>query len=99
MQIPWDAPAFGQFSLTLHNSSSPFESQLALDLERAAPTFERSGSPDDPVRSIKVVHQDFHGLVTPADPALPGEYVHVYMTGLGDVQPRPATGSPPAGLV
>jgi uncharacterized protein (TIGR03437 family) len=37
-------------------------------------------------------------LVTAADPALPGEYVHAYMTGLGDVQPRPATGLPPSGL-
>jgi uncharacterized protein (TIGR03437 family) len=98
VQISWDAPAFGQFPLTMHNSSSPFESVLALDLERAVPTFERSGLPDDAMRSIQVVHEDFHGVVTAADPALPGEYLHAYMTGLGDVQPRPATGSPPAGL-
>jgi uncharacterized protein (TIGR03437 family) len=45
-----------------------------------------------------VFHQEFRGPLTPADPALPGEYLHAYMTGLGDVQPRPATGSPAVGL-
>jgi uncharacterized protein (TIGR03437 family) len=98
VQIPWDAPDSGQFPLTSHNSSSPFESLLLLDLEGAAPTFERTGLPSDSARSIEVFHQDFRGLLTQSDPALPGKYVHAYMTGLGDVQPRPATGSPPAGL-
>jgi uncharacterized protein (TIGR03437 family) len=41
---------------------------------------------------VIVVHQDFHGLVTFSDPAVSGETVHFYMTGLGDVQPRPPTG-------
>jgi uncharacterized protein (TIGR03437 family) len=98
VQIPWEAPDFGQFALTLHNSSSPFESQLVLDMQGATPTFELNGVPGDPNRSIKAAHQDFHGIVTPSDPALPGEYVHVYMTGVGDVQPRPPTGSPASGL-
>ncbi len=99
VQIPWEAPASGQFPLTLRNTSSPFESQLVVDMEPVRPTFELTGSPGDSLRSIKAAHADFHGVVTQADPAQPGEYVHLYMTGLGGAQQRPATGSPPAGLV
>lgn len=98
VQLPWEAPISGQFLLRLRNPSSPFESLLMLPLDGPEPTFERTGFPSDSVRSIKVLHQDFRGLVTSADPALPGEYVHAYMTGLGDVQPRPPTGSPTVGL-
>jgi uncharacterized protein (TIGR03437 family) len=94
VQIPWNGPSSGQFPLTLHSSSSPFESVLALDAEIFAPTFERTGMPTDPRRDIIVAHEDFHGVVTTADPAIPGEIVHVYMTGLGGTQPTPPTGSP-----
>jgi uncharacterized protein (TIGR03437 family) len=38
------------------------------------------------------VHQDFLSLVTQVNPVVAGETVHFYMTGLGDVQPRPVTG-------
>lgn len=95
VQIPWNGPPPGQFPLTLHSASSPFESVLPLDIELLAPTFERTGMPLDPRRDIIVVHQDFHGLVTSADPAIPGEIVHAYMTGLGGTQPIPPTGAPP----
>ncbi|MGH8246277.1 MAG: hypothetical protein ACREUU_07570, partial [Gammaproteobacteria bacterium] len=33
-------------------------------------------------------------LVSAESPAIPGEAIVIYATGLGDVQPRPATGSP-----
>lgn len=101
VQIPWQvlpSPQFPAFPMTLHSSSSPFESVVQLDLETAAPAFERSGKPRDGQREIIVAHQDFHGLVTMADPAAPGEIVHAYMTGLGEVQPSPPTGSVPAAL-
>lgn len=100
VQIPWEAPASGQFPLILHNSLSPFESLLTLEMQGLKPTFERTGTPYALTqRSIKVFHQDFRGLVTEADPAQPGEYVHAYMTGLGSVNyPHPATGWPTAGL-
>ncbi|HEV2689078.1 MAG TPA: hypothetical protein VGV35_11000 [Bryobacteraceae bacterium] len=94
-QIPWEAPLNAPHSLILHSASSPFESLLPLEIPGVVPTFERLGAPDDFFRSIVTVHQDFHGLVTNADPAAPGEFLHFYMTGLGDVQPRPPTGSPP----
>jgi uncharacterized protein (TIGR03437 family) len=91
IEIPWETSP-GNFTLTLRNSSSPFESVLPIDLAGAVPTFERTGSPDDAIRLPAVVHQDFRGLVTVSDPAAAGEIVHLYMTGLGDVQPRPPTG-------
>ncbi len=33
------------------------------------------------------------GIVTPGDPALPGEYLAVFLTGLGPVSPSIATGA------
>jgi uncharacterized protein (TIGR03437 family) len=101
VQIPWQvlpSSQFPAFPMTLHSSSSPFESMVQLDLETAAPTFERTGTPMDGQREIIVAHQDFHGVVTTADPATPGEVVHAYMTGLGEVQPTPATGSAPTAI-
>ncbi len=101
VQIPWQVLPSSQFPavpMTLHNSSSPFESVVPLDLETAAPAFERTGMPMDGEREIIVAHQDFHGVVTMADPAAPGEIVHAYMTGLGQVEPTPPTGSAPTAL-
>jgi uncharacterized protein (TIGR03437 family) len=101
VQIPWEvlpSQQFPAFSMTLHSSSSPFESVVQLNLETVAPVFERTGMPMDGQRDIVVAHQDFHGVVTTADPASPGEIVHAYMTGLGEVQPSPPTGSAPTAL-
>jgi len=91
IEIPWEIGP-GNFTLTLRNSSSPFESVLAVDMVGLAPTFERGGMPFDSNRPVIVAHQDFQSLVTQNNPAVAGETVHLYMTGLGDVQPRPATG-------
>lgn len=91
IEIPWEISP-GNFTLTLRNSSSPFESVLAVDVVGLAPTFERTGLPFDSNRPVIVAHQDFQSLVTQRNPAVAGETVHLYMTGLGDVQPRPATG-------
>jgi len=91
IEIPWETSP-GNFTLTLRNSSSSFESVLPIDLVGPVPTFERTGLPNDNIRLPAIVHQDFRGLVTPGDPATAGEIVHLYMTGLGDVQPRPPTG-------
>ena len=95
IEIPWEA-YLGEFTFTLRNSSSPFESVLPVYLVTLTPTFERSGMPNDANRQIILAHQDFHGPVTFSDPAAGGETLHLYMTGLGDVQPRPATGQAPS---
>ena len=91
IEITWEISP-GNFTLTLRNFSSPFESVLAVDVVDLAPTFERSGLPFDSNQPVIVVHQDFLSLVTQGNPVVAGETVHFYMTGLGDVQPRPATG-------
>jgi len=101
VQIPWSAVPSSQspaFPMTLRDSSSPFESVVQLDLEVVAPTFEGTGKPMDGQRAIVLAHQDFHGVVTMADPAAPGEILHAYMTGLGEAQPIPLTGSAPTML-
>ena len=41
-----------------------------------------------------ILHASDFRLVSPADPAAPGEAVLVYATGLGPVSPAPATGAP-----
>jgi len=40
------------------------------------------------------LHQDFQRFVTLESPAVPGEIVHLFMTGLGAVAPAVATGAP-----
>jgi uncharacterized protein (TIGR03437 family) len=40
------------------------------------------------------VHQDWSGLVTLDSPAKPGEYVHLFGTGFGRVDPQPPDGMP-----
>jgi len=69
-----------------------------LDIVNFAPTFERTGTPSDSTRFIKAVHEDFRGLVSFSDPAMAGETLHFYLTGLGGVQPQPAGGQPPTSL-
>src|SRR5215471_18526606 len=74
-------------------SSSPFESPgpLAVRISAFAPEFVLgfdSGLEGTGVGLILVAaHQDWSGLVTPASPARPGEYVHAYGIGLGPTSP------------
>jgi len=62
------------------------ETTLAVALRR--PQFERLGW------DWAVAHQSFDSLVTARNPARPGEIIHVYMRGLGPVEPLVPTGSP-----
>lgn len=62
--------------------------ELSLALQSVA----ARSMPFDTNQPVIVVHQDFLSLVTQGNPVVAGETVHFYMTGLGDVQPRPATG-------
>jgi uncharacterized protein (TIGR03437 family) len=88
-QVPWDMQ--GGRTLTLAPTQSPFEEPLARDLEiqPSAPAFWLTAD-GFPV----IAHQDFHGLVTAADPAHPDEIIHFYLTGLGAVTPAVGTGQP-----
>lgn len=92
MQVPWEFAALaGQTRpLTLHGPESPFLQRLELRV-MAQPLiqFER-----DLQRGgvAAVVHQDFRGLVSGEDPALPGETVHVFARNMGPVEPAVGTG-------
>jgi len=85
-------------------SSSPFESPgpFAAHIAAFAPEFVAgflSGLEGTGVGSVLVAaHQDWSGLVTPASPARPGEYVHAYGFGLGPTSPAvPYGNAAPAG--
>lgn len=88
-QVPFDEPASlggtAEYLLPDPNPASPFVAAIASNpsqvLERA------------PVW-LGVLHDDFRGPVTSTDPALPGEIVHVYATGLGRVKNPPEPGQP-----
>ena len=39
-------------------------------------------------------HENWDAIITPSNPAYPGEVIHLYATGLGPVQSPPETGTP-----
>jgi sugar lactone lactonase YvrE len=53
-------------------------------------TYQRSSGVLDPI----IVHSAGNQLVTPTNPAVPGEYLVVYGTGRGDLRVLPATDAP-----
>lgn len=91
-QIPWEYPLGpGGCSQAGHLSvaaepGSLFEQANALYVCEQEIAFIRDGL--DPVIS----HQDFHGPVTADDPAVAGEILHFWVTGLGAVDRPIATG-------
>ena len=87
-QVPWEMLSF--HTLTLNATPSPFEEVLSspLNIWPSLPSFW--SAPDG---TAAIAHQDFHGLVTGADPAHPDEILHLYVTGLGAVRPPVPTGS------
>jgi uncharacterized protein (TIGR03437 family) len=98
-QVPFEAPLQGQASVVVTRdgvASSP----MTVALTPYAPsifTYQRVTGVFDPV----IVHATDNQLVTPSDPAVAGEYVVVYGTGIGDLTVALATDtlsptSPPA---
>jgi len=86
-QVPWEMQ--GTHTLTLAATQSPFEEVLSrnLQVQPTQPTFwyTANGLP-------AIAHQDFHGLVSPSDPAHPDEFLHLFLTGMGPVTPQVGTG-------
>jgi uncharacterized protein (TIGR03437 family) len=81
-QIPWET-ATNDDAVISASGSSEFESVLGFPISAIAPRFEDV-----------VVDEGFDGLVTSQNPARSGEIVHLYLTGLGAVEPPVATGQP-----
>jgi uncharacterized protein (TIGR03437 family) len=89
-QVPWATS--GNATVEVHAAStSPFEPRLG---------FQAVTSPVLPALLL-AIHEDWQAVVSPAQPARPGEVLHLYGTGLGPVdQPQPdgvpAPANPPA---
>lgn len=94
VQVPCElTPSETPRKLEIANDS-PFDSARALSIRRVNPVIYTSEG----------THQDFSGPVTRANPARPGEILHLWGTGFGTVDRlmrtgEPGPGSPPAKLV
>jgi uncharacterized protein (TIGR03437 family) len=102
-QVPWEFAARPNTPklLTISGPRSPFRhsSQFSL-FDQPTITFEREAAG----QQLQAAHQDFRGVVTPEDPARPGETIHVYARNMGPVDREVATGvrspvDPPARVV
>ena len=71
-QVPWDLPE-GPCPASVR-TESPLEHAVELQIRHYAPAFA-----SDPL------HEGFRGVVTMSDPAVRGEVLAVYMSGLGPV--------------
>ena len=99
-QVPWET-ATGPHRLEIvTEANGNFETEpVMLDIQRTVfAQFETLGREHGVSLSLLpyslAAHGDFSTVVTRANPARPGEIVHLYMTGLGPVAPPVRTGDP-----
>jgi uncharacterized protein (TIGR03437 family) len=85
-QIPFEMPP-GTYGLSLAPNDSPFAQPAeTIQILPYAPQPLTLGA------DTIIAHADFSGLINAQSPALPGEAIHVYFTGLGPVSPLLASG-------
>jgi uncharacterized protein (TIGR03437 family) len=72
LQIPWGF-AEGETELEVAGGDPRFDAISPFTVRAYAP------------EAVAAVHEDFSALVTPANPARPGEVLHLYALGLGPV--------------
>lgn len=102
-QVPWETAQTTQSGeyvsvLVERGQETPFES---FHLDGVAPNTEYLLARSRSVKFLRTdgttaeaIHQELDRPVTAADPARPGEVVHVYLTGLGAVNKEVTTGKP-----
>lgn len=102
VQIPWEHDIVnGPRTLTIQGAGSPFLQSFSFTSpDRPTITFER----DRTGQVLQAAHQDFRGVISPEDPARPGETIHVFARNMGPVDlpvftGRPSPSDPPARLV
>lgn len=86
-QVPWEVAGGGSVTLIVNNNgllSDPVEVSLLPAFPGIFTTDGISGA---------ILHGIGSALVTPSNPATPGEVVTIYGTGLGAVSSAPATGN------
>jgi uncharacterized protein (TIGR03437 family) len=97
VQIPWEYAASPRsvHHLLVRSENNPFEAVANIPVTPdVRPQIITWTDPATGRAYAKAVHQDFQSVVTPANPARAGEFVHIYLTGLGALdQPLP-TGAP-----
>ncbi len=95
-QVPFETPLSGAVPVVVLQGGGASAAE-AVVLAEYAPgifTYARTPSVVDPV----IVHGGDNSLVTPSNPASAGEFVVIYVTGVGSFDNPPATGAP-AGLL
>ncbi len=93
IQMPWEDGILPAVKITFHSTGNKFEAVTGTRIDQVQPHIVGSYF-DNTGGYAKAVHEDFKSLVTPDSPALRGETIHVYLTGLGRLdQPLP-TGAP-----
>jgi uncharacterized protein (TIGR03437 family) len=100
LQIPWEFGngADSRVSFLIRSSGNPFEAVVPLNvISRIYPLVATTKERLRDIAVVKAIHQDFSALVTADRPARPGETIHVYLTGLGPLDRRVATGEPGPG--
>jgi uncharacterized protein (TIGR03437 family) len=95
LQIPWEVPlsptdALSPMNLTIPEAGAPYF-ELAIPI--FVTSFWPAAIPLDSSSNI-AVHSDFGSIVTPNCPAVPGELLHIFMSGGGPVTCSTTTGSP-----
>jgi len=93
-QIPWEIQPRDKVEVRVQwGLPPPFESVLTFTAATIDAQFLNPlASPFGGVPAGLAAHQDFRSYVTPTNPALPGETIHYYMSGIGPVTPALATG-------
>lgn len=106
IQAPWDLRNIsGPQIITVKEPGSRFSSYTrTLFVQSPRLTFDRVALNPNFGSVPAVAHHDFRGLVTTADPAAPGETIHVFARNLGPVDQPIATGAvspadPPARII
>ena len=96
-QTPWEASA-GTHRLEVVTGTYGFFETEGATLEVShtpLPQFEASSDMSVSLSPYPLAtRQDFSALITRANPARRGEIIHLYMTGLGPVEPAVASGEP-----
>jgi uncharacterized protein (TIGR03437 family) len=100
VQVPWEFVESGHVVLETSELGIFEDRPPSFTLGRVGPRFLDGSQPGFPAIS----HEDLSRDVTPADPAIPGETIHFWMTGLGAVDRVVATGEaspadPPSRIV
>ncbi len=90
--VPWDMPdEIVQIEIDTSSSTSPFVP--GFEGVTVAPQSYFGQQSGEAFMQL-AAHQDFSSLVSPQNPALPGEILHLYAHDVGPVNPVPLAGVP-----